>query len=76
MIVAYLYCLVIGATVGVAITNDRAKGPPLGYAPPTGALWGIGTPIVGTSPYTRLFYPFGVFVIKEIKTHPNGAKAL
>ena len=62
--------------VGVTIINDRAKGPPLGYEPPTGALWGVGTPTVGARPYAKLLNPFGVFVIKEIKTHPNGAKAL
>ena len=59
-----IYSPPIGATVGVAIINDRAKGPPLGYEPPMGALWGVGTPIVGTSPYAKLFNPFGVFTSK------------
>ena len=38
--------------------------PYVSYEPLTGALWGVGTPIVGASPYAMLFNPFGVFVIK------------
>ena len=37
----------------------------LGYEPPTGALWGVGTPTVGASPYAMLFNPFRVSVVNE-----------